>query len=205
MRIGIDVDGVLANFFKAYETLTIAVAGEDRFGDKKWPNQLPQTWNWPETFGYSKETMNQVWASIKRNPKFWVSMEPLPGVSSFLDSLEQLNRQNHEIYFITDRPGINAQRQTAAWLEEFPFSFPSVIISGPHARKGQIAKGLALDFYLDDKFENVMDVLGKSPSTRTYMLSYPYNNESDMQEQVKFQGGTIITKLEDFFLLEPVR
>ena len=39
MRIGIDVDGVLANFYAAYEALAIQTQGEDLFGEHKWPNE----------------------------------------------------------------------------------------------------------------------------------------------------------------------
>jgi len=70
-RIGVDIDGVLANFWEAYENLTIQVSGEDRFGKARWPNQYPPSWNWPEDhFGYSKATMSEVWNTIRTNSTF---------------------------------------------------------------------------------------------------------------------------------------
>jgi hypothetical protein len=198
LRIGIDVDGVLANFFKAYEELTIETTGKDLFLDKKWPAQLPQTWNWPETFGYTKEDMNRVWGEIKKSRNFWWNLEPIDDVFSFIQTLGEKTLPTGEHYFITDRPGVEPQDQTAWWLsKQGPNPNPAVIISGPHARKGQICAGLAITHYLDDKGENILDVLEKSPGTVAVLLAYPYNRE--FQEEIIINGGKVIQKREEFF------
>jgi hypothetical protein len=199
MRIGFDVDGVLANFFQAYEKLTVEVTGKDLFGDKKWPKQLPQTWNWPETFGYTNAEMQEVWKHIKNSSSFWEKLWCMVEEED-CQRIHDLGLK-HELYFITDRPGIQPQKQTREWLEWF--NMPgSVIISGPHARKGRICHGLNLDYYVDDKYENIIDVLTVSPTTQTFMIKYPYNSEMiggvPMHEHVHMSRGKIINSVEDF-------
>lgn len=169
--IGVDVDGVLANFFKAYEDLIIDVSGVDKFGDSRYPHVFPRVWNWPESYGYNKETMNQVWDEIKFSESFWLNMEPLPGAEGFLNKLSQTD---HEVYFITDRPGIETQLQTTAWLEEHGYPLPSVIIS--RKGKGAVCDALSINYYIDDKVENIEDVNWKSAHTKAFLLYYPYNN-----------------------------
>src|SRR3990167_10096493 len=168
MRVSVDVDGILACFFDAYEKLTIEVAGVDLFGTKKYPKALPQTWNWPETFGYSNETMKEVWNRIKTDPYYWYRLNPLPGAANFIKLLQARDR---EAYFITDRPGLASQRQTAQWLMQHGYAYPSVILSGKHATKGDVCSALKIDVYIDDKTESVQDVLEKSPNTKMLMLS----------------------------------
>ena len=180
LRIGIDVDGVLACFFKAYEDLIVEVAGVDLF-PARYPEALPPTWNWPEFYGYSDETMKEVWQRIRSSLHFWKSLEPLPGAQKFL---EALYRDDTETYFITDRPGVSAQYQTAKWLDDNRFGYPSVILSGRHLTKGQACAALHLDIYLDDKGENVLDCEEKAPNTRTLCLTYPYNEGFKVKERV---------------------
>lgn len=183
MRIGIDVDGVLACFFKAYEDLTVEVAGVDLF-PARYPEVLPPTWNWPEHYGYSDEVMKEVWNRIKTSPSYWMNLTALPGARGLLKAL---NGSAHQIYFITDRPSVSsfsAQKQTADWLARHGFDYPAVIISGKHATKGDVCKGLMIEAYLDDKGENLVDVEEKSPNTRAYILDYPYNEEFDVSRRV---------------------
>lgn len=195
MALGVDVDGVLGDFFALYEQQTIETSGRDLFGDKAYPAQLPQCWNWPQSFGYTSEEMAKVWSHIKSDPGFWLQEEPLPGASDLLTELCKLDDQ---VYFITDRPGVNPQLQTAVWLQMQGYMLPSVIISsaskGP--TKGECCSTLKVTKYVDDKAENILDVLEKSPSTAAYLLAYPYNQFA--QEEIRAKGGIIIASPIEF-------
>lgn len=170
--IGVDVDGVLANFFEAYERLHIQVAGEDKFGDKKWPAQRPQYWHWPAEFGYTREHTSEVWKRIKQDPLFWAMLKPLPGAEEFLNALAN---SEHEVYFITDRPGNNPQHQTIDWLYEYGYSHPSVIIS--RHGKAICCDAVGTDLYIDDKPENVEEVA--EAGRDVYILDQPYNRSCE--------------------------
>ena len=180
-------DGVLANFYEAYEKLIIDISGEDRFGQARWPNQYPQSWNWPEDhFGYSKETMAQVWNVIRSSNNFWIKLNPMPRYNDYLDWLSQA--QSHEIYYVTDRSGVCPKQQTEDWFDYHSIPYATVLIS---KHKGLIAKGLGLDLYIDDKGENIEDVEDDSPETKAVLISRPYNDSF----RVKYRADTLLEAL----------
>jgi len=179
MRIGFDVDGVLANFFVPYQNLTLAVDGRNLFqpGD----DTNPPTWNWPELRGYSKDVMSEVWRLITASKSFWYNQPPLPGADTLALLIADLEH-NHDVYYVTARPGATAKRQTEAWLARhigYNDIRPTVLIS---SNKGYIAKALKLDVYVDDRLDNIVDVERVSPETRAYLLDYNYNRVPEHQE-----------------------
>lgn len=189
MRIGFDVDGVLANFIPAYQALAVSVAGEDKFlpGD----NVDPPCWDWPEYRGYSKEVIREVWSHIKRSETFWLNLGTMPDVKTLALLISSLER-NHEVYYVTSRVGNGVKRQSELWLWQHldynsimgAAASPTVLIS---SAKGAICKALKLDMYVDDNFDNVQNCAEESPLTRTYLLNRRYNNPLTA-EGMKFPG-----------------
>lgn len=178
MRVGIDVDGIVANFFSAYEQAFIQVTGVDKFKGK-YPDRLPPSWNWPQGDGYTEEEVERVWAAIKADTVFWASLSTLPYADEFL---KRLDESQHEVYFVTDRPGLGPQVQTQYWLAQHGYWGPNVIIS--RKGKGIVCDALSLEVYIDDKTENLKDCWAKSPSTALYTLDYPYNTEGQDYAEV---------------------
>lgn len=179
MRIGIDIDGVIANFYSAYETAVIEEAGgEDKF-PAKYPEQLPPVWDWPEHYGYDKMITGRVWKKIKESRSFWGNLGKLPD-AKVLD--QSMPWAIHDVYFITNRAGANAKQQTERWLRErFPIHNPTVLVT---PNKGLAAAALQLDVYIDDKGENVLAVEQQSPATRVYLIDRPYNEHVKVQRRV---------------------
>lgn len=176
MRIGFDVDGCLANFNVGYIQQHIAVTGRDMFlpGDEV---NLP-VWDFAAYRGYTKEETSVVWERIKESSTFW---EGLPVYGENCDALSDWFMRyynhplNHDIYFITSRPGDSAKGQTERWFEyAMGIPSPTVLVVGSH-QKGNIAKALNLDCYIDDYYENCVDVVRVSPHTRCYILDRHYN------------------------------
>lgn len=173
-RLGIDVDGCLANFCKGYAELLKDVDGDDKLpADYKEAGWKPPTWYWDEYYGYSSEVSKECWRRIKADPIFWFKLAPLAGAGEFLAKLNEAPGLD-AVYFITDRPGVATQLQTQLWLGEQGYSGPNVIVSG---KKGDLCQILGIDYYIDDKRENVEDVRAKSPDTVVYTLTTPYNEE----------------------------
>lgn len=175
MRIGFDIDGVLANFVKSYQTLIIKETGKDLFAPDDVNN--PPCWDWPQYRGYTDAEIGRVWGVIKRDETFWMNLEPhADSCASLIQMLRTLERK-HELYFITARVGPSVKQQTRIWLFEHLHYFniggqPTVLISG---EKGEVAHALKLDAYVDDNFDNAVDVVHKSPTTNTYLLNKSYN------------------------------
>lgn len=172
MKVGIDVDGVLACFEAKYAPLLTKISGIEfpKLGQPDWPD----TWYWDRAAGVTKEQEAEAWKHIKESVDFWYSLPVQPGAVEFLDTLAA-KCPPEEVYFITQRMGMWVQDQTAQWLEDhFGWRAPSVIISG---QKGSVCKTLGLDLYIDDKIENCMDVRDNAPMTHCYMMAQPWNKE----------------------------
>lgn len=189
MRIGIDIDGILADFYSPYEKLHIQVAG-DRFGSQRFPEVWPQIWDWPSLFGYTEEDTSAVWQLILADPDFWMDLGTLPDFNAL--SFELMH--HNEVYFITDRRGVSPKRQTECWFASRGW-IPTVLVS---AQKGLCCKALKLDLYIDDKGENIQAVEAESPDTRAYLLDRPYNQAF----APKLLGYTLLGILQDEGVVE---
>lgn len=170
MKIGIDLDGVLANFQHGYERVIKEASGRDLF-----PPVEPPVWDWPQHYGYTGEEVSKGWDLIGQSTNFWRTLPPCEGAEIFL---EHLNRHwTSEVYFITDRSkGKDVQWQSAGWLEAYGYTRPSVIVTPRHGVKGKIAKALGLDLFLDDKPENIRQI--HSAGTTAILHRKSYNQEA---------------------------
>lgn len=176
MRIGVDIDGVLADFNTPFIERVIQVTGKDLFPPR--PFDIP-TWNYPEHYGYTTVETSLVWDSITSDPWFWGG---LPAYDTTALDLEVLDRQvckGHDLYFITSRPGLAAKYQTERWLrnqynqlQSRPSMFTVLISSA----KGLCAAALKLDYYIDDRSENITDVEHCTDATAVFLMDRPWNH-----------------------------
>ncbi len=168
MRIGLDIDGVFADFNESFIQRVVDVTGKDLFPSE--PFDIP-TWNYPEHYGYTEVDVMTVWADIKKDTAFWAC---LPAYAWTEEALYRLDPDNDDLYFITSRPGIRAKAQTELWLADRAdhLDCPTVLIS---SNKGACCKALGIEVYIDDRDVNVFDVRSQSPETQTFLLDQPWN------------------------------
>ncbi len=155
LRLGFDIDGVLADFRPALDARAL-----ERYGV------------------VNTETRLQMEASIldKEDFSFWRRLKPLhePGVGQWLYSSTPSYR-----YFITRRPPCTTPA-TQAWLRQYVvFSDSDILITGA-VEKGDIVAGLFLDAYFDDDPIQCAQVTTKSPKTQVFLVSRPHNVWFDM-------------------------
>jgi len=180
VRIGFDMDGVLADFSTAY------YAVEDRlFGAEQHPRRAddPENQRTDETpkdatsadarpsqagLKNHRRRSDTVWHAIRNTPDFWLSLGPTdPGAVHRIHEL--MLQYRWEVFFITQRPatlGETVQRQTQRWLVNQGFDMPSVLVVP--ASRGAAAGALSLDYLVDDSPKNCIDV--KSDSTAKPIL-----------------------------------
>lgn len=179
MRIGFDIDGVLAAFIPAYERMFVLETGRNTFPPIG-PDSVPE-WNWPTRYGYTSEETRAVWARINSNSAFWKTLEPTPDFDAFFD-WQVWQTPDVEMYFVTSRPGTCPKDQTEQWFLRHLGTVPTVLISD---EKGMVCRALKLDYYVDDKLENIEDVAVKSPQTFAYLLDRAYNREREVPRRIQ--------------------
>jgi hypothetical protein len=197
--IGVDIDGVLANFNAGYRRKLIEVTGRDLIPEEvcrgSRPGEEPPCWNYAPHYGYTREEDHATWESIKSDYQFWQSLQPLPGGTAMLRTLKAAEfERDAEIYFITSRPGRTAKEQTEWWLQTRGFSHATVMIA--RGEKGFFANGLGLTHFVDDKPENCESVKIARPGAHNYLLSCRYNESA--HDRLKAQGIHVINSLSEF-------
>ncbi len=179
MVIGIDVDGILARFNNSFANIITKQTGVIfPQEDDTWPN----VWDWDlaglRLAGYdekgAKEASRAAWKVVMEDFMFWKDLPAYDGADRFISELDKLNYADYSIYFITQRRGDDPKYQTEQWLDLHGFLHPTVLISG---EKGELCHALNVDYYIDDKNENCVNVAKYSPSTKCYMLARPWNTD----------------------------
>jgi hypothetical protein len=179
LRIGFDMDGVLADFSRAYSAIedrlfcdaenTTREGGSESGRAAEEPDQRTAEQIDAEQREAQAERLKElrrrkivVWQAIRNTPDFWLSLEPIdPGA---VRRIHQLMLQHRwEVFFITQRPatvGETVQRQTQRWLVNQGFDMPSVLVVP--ASRGAAAAALSLDYHIDDSPKNCIDVKTES-------------------------------------------
>ena len=178
IRVGFDMDGVIADFAAAYREVerglfgsTGGRAGEpereeearehrERAGDRtEAAGETPADSHGPTEL---RRRQDLIWKAIEATPDFWASLRPLEE-SGVRRIHELMLRHRWEVVFLTQRPataGDTVQRQTQRWLVQQGFDLPSVlVISGS---RGAAAAALRLSYHVDDNPQNCFDVRTES-------------------------------------------
>lgn len=179
-RLGVDIDGVLADF-----TYPVAALASQMFGLQV--SGYATHWNWMRDYGVVDERERELWAYLTSHPEWWQSLPTLPGAADALDRLCALHESGlADVYFITTRPGPGVKLATETWLREHGFDRATVCIAGD---KGPIAAGLKLDFFIDDRPENCYSVAGMGASSRPHDVQRIFIPERPWNTAPTFRQG----------------
>ncbi len=112
-----------------------------------------------------------VWDAIESTPNFWTTLRSLDeGAVGRIHGL--MLRHGWEVFFITQRPfteGETVQRQTQRWLVAQGFDLPSVLVL--RGSRGAAAAALGLDYHVDDRPQNCIDVAADSKAKTILIVS----------------------------------
>lgn len=104
----------------------------------------------------------RLWRHIEAIENFWESLDEVePGAVARLAATA--TERHWEIVFLTKRPasaGFTSQVQSQRWLRAKGFALPSVYVV--QGSRGRIAAALDLNFVVDDRPENCLDVVVES-------------------------------------------
>jgi hypothetical protein len=194
VRLGFDLDGVLADFAGAYLELERRLFGaaeasadvdvprpEEIVDDEEVPEGRERQRESPATdarrareeYRSARRKREAIWHAIRATENFWTTLPPIDPDAVLRIHMQALARR-WEVFFITQRPataGETVQRQTQRWLAARGFDLPSVIVL-PGSR-GSVAGALHLDYLVDDLPKNCVDVLAESTTRPILILPDP--------------------------------
>ncbi len=195
LRIGFDMDGVLADLSRAYHEVEVELLdpapgrapGEPERRSK--PDHEEEEAPEPAVVRpVARRRQDKVWNAIRAIPNFWESLKPLEeGIVARIEGM--MLRHSWEVFFITQRPatrGDTVQRQTQRWLVAQGFALPSVLVLG--GSRGAAAGALALNYHVDDSAQNCLDVLADSNARP--ILVVPDDNPVTVASARKLGIGT---------------
>jgi hypothetical protein len=179
LRLGIDVDGVVAHFRSAFRALAqreLGISAEDVEGE------------------LSKADVDRLWKSVAVASNWWVDIPAYePEQLARLYTLARRGRW--EVFFLTSRPlsaGDAVQLQTQVWLERHGFLLPSVLTT-PAGARGEVARALRLDLALDDRLVNCLEIISASNSKA--LLIARGADDPKVREGAEARGIGVVTTL----------
>jgi hypothetical protein len=188
LRIAFDMDGVFADMERA-----LVEQAEPLFGEIS-VNSADPAKDQPRAAGLrlTPRQERRLWERIETIENFWESLQEIePGTVARLHRLSVERRW--EILFLTKRPdtaGVTAQLQTQRWLEARGFALPSVYVV--QGSRGQIAAALALDFVVDDRPENCLEVAVDSKARPILVWR---GDEKDLLDAVRRLGIGVVSSV----------
>ena len=190
LRIGIDIDGVLADFRSAFHHTAVRLLRHDVEDGQDLEAVTP----------LSAGDVRRVWEHIAKAPNWWMEVPAYePEQIARLYSLTRA--RGWEVFFMTKRPasaGDSVQFQTQWWIERFGFYLPAVL-TVPGSR-GDVANGLRLDLVLDDQLINCVEVISTTP-TKAVLVRRA--NDAALRQQASNRGiGVVATLAEAITVIE---
>lgn len=185
LRVGVDLDGVVANFRSAFESaaseagVSLPGAGLDA----------------SITDPLSSREIRKIWDYVKRTPNWWVRLAPYEP-AQIVRLYETARRLRWEVVFVTRRPvtlGDPVQFQSQWWLEQQGFFYPAVL-TVPGSR-GELANALRLDVLIDDQIHNCVDVI--SASTAKAVLLLRDRPDASVEDHAVSRGIGVVGSLEE--------
>ena len=163
LRIGIDVDGVIADFRSAFHAAAVRCLRRHDPG-----NEPADSDDHPGPL--TADDTQRVWEYIAKTQNWWMDI-PAYEPDQIARLYSATRAANWEVFFLTRRPpsaGDSVQFQTQWWIERYGFYLPAVLTI-PGSR-GEVANGLRLDLIVDDQLLNCVEVVSASTTKALLML-----------------------------------
>jgi len=161
-RVGLDVDGVYANFTRAFTSLATSMGLTDKATDG---DEQP-TWD----FAWDSAP---AWTVVKNSWNWWMTLPPLVDGEDVLETNYMI--EHADVFFITSRVpslGLSIEQQTVGWLKGIGVNADRAVVIAAR-RKGELCKALGVTAMLDDNVDNLIEL--RDSGILAVCRSWPYN------------------------------
>jgi uncharacterized HAD superfamily protein len=168
MMIGLDIDGVLADFITPFLQML-----ERRTGSGSIDPASVTDPNFMQHPFLTKEIVFECLEAASYNPDFWRTLAPLPTPAQW-HALDRISGE-HEVAFITHRwvrDTYDIHQITCDWLRRHGITDPVVYFT--QENKSVLVQKLKIEIFVDDRHENCADVATET-SALVFMPHRPYN------------------------------
>jgi hypothetical protein len=163
MRIGLDIDGVIADFSGG---MVERLRGTEFEGD------FPSNWAWGKYDGgmCSRERFETAFATFKNDPLFWLGLRPYYSQSDHPDFMEGFDFI--PAMYVTARS--IPSRITSIWLRRNGFpNWKNVVTVANASDKVQFMRYFALDAFVEDYHRTAVELT--RAGINCYLLNRPWN------------------------------
>ncbi len=171
--IGLDIDGVLADFMSPFLRVL-----EQRSGNGPIDPATITDPNFSDYPFLSKELLSICIEEVSGDPTFWRELTPLPSPDQWR-ALDALSREER-LVFVThryERGHYSIDQVTCDWLRAHGVSKPVVYFT--QSQKSELIGQLKVDIFVDDRHENCRDVADNTSAVvlmphRSYNQSFSH-------------------------------
>jgi hypothetical protein len=183
LRIAFDMDGVFADMDAELVRQAEILFGEAPVAQETAPSTEPLDAKSQPSAPEHEAALARLRISARQQRKLWEHVE---SIDNFWETLKEIEAgsvrklaalagaRGWEVIFLTKRPhsgGATSQVQTQRWLQSKGFPVPSVFVV--QGSRGRIAASLDLDFVIDDRPENCLDVVMDSKAQAILVWRQP--------------------------------
>jgi uncharacterized protein len=161
MKIGLDIDGVLADSDPAFR------AHMKELFQRPFSRKDVVCYDYQECFDFSEDQFDLFWETFTEQGK-WEKIKVMPGVKKFLRYIKA-----KDITVITARPK-ELKKQTIRWLKINRISYQKLIFMSRESKHHDVLlHNLKFDYFVEDRFEFSKDLADLG--IKVLLLNYPWN------------------------------
>lgn len=194
MRIGIDLDEVVANTMEA-----IVGFHNEKYKTQLVKNDFHSYQFWEVWGGTREEAIQKMYTFFGTDHSAGIC--PIPGS---LEAIQKLKGDGHELFVITGRH-TEISEETRKWIERHCKNVFSGIhfansysVTGEHVKKSAICNKLDIKIMVEDDIHHVHDLAGSG--IKVFLFDQPWNQKGvKIEENIErvYSWGEIIEKIED--------